>query len=128
MSDIVIQENVILVRINQIYRDDISRDEIYEGTRGVWVIGNRRYNADYAFSVYKAIVKEVFKIHQWYPACTLEYKTRVIGAIKKVDISKRWEFEGIVASDEIRSKYIGKSVKHYLPSFGGANPIIYVNC
>jgi hypothetical protein len=127
MNNIVIDEKVILVRINKIFRERMSKEEMYEATRGVWKVGPRRYEADYAFSLYQGIVREVFIIHQWYPACTLEYKTRVIGAIKKVDIANRWEFEGEIAEDRIRNKYLYKSVKHYL-NYGNASPIVYINC
>jgi hypothetical protein len=37
----------------------------------------------------------------------------------------RWEFRGQVASDEIRSKYLDRSVKKYLPP-KAQNPIAYV--
>lgn len=128
MNDIKIDEKVILVRINKMFREGMSDEELYESTRGVWRVGPRRNEADYAFTLYNGIVREVFFIHQWHPACTMEYKTRVIGAIKQVDITNRWEFEGEVAEERIRNKYIHKSVMHYLPGYGGANPIIYVNC
>ncbi|MDA3791275.1 MAG: hypothetical protein PF503_22605 [Desulfobacula sp.] len=84
--------------------------------------------ADYAFFVYRGEVKEVFAIKSWYPACTLTYNTRNIqDAIRKVKVEGRWEFEGKIAEDNIRNKYIGKSVKHYLP-YGASNPIVYINC
>lgn len=129
MDKIKISENVMLIRINKLYRELMSPEEMYEATREIWIVGERRYRADYAFTVFNGIVKEVYKINQWFPACTLEYKTRaILEAIKTVDSSKRWEFDGQIADVSIREKYLDKSVRHYLPSFGGANPIKYVNC
>jgi len=125
----VINEKVILIRINKLYHESMTQEELHEATRGIWKVGSRRNNVDYAFAVFKAIVKEVYKVHNWLPACTLEYKTRkVVKAIQNVNKIYRWEFEGEIAESNIRKKYIGKSVKNYLPSFGGANPITYVNC
>ena len=129
MKEIEITENVILIRINRLFHKNITEEELYEATRGIWRVGSRRENADYAFSVYKGKVKEVFVIKSWFPACTLHYKTRIMrDAIQNIDKTRRWEFDGEIAESNVRDKYIGKSVKNYLPSFGGTNPIIYVNC
>lgn len=128
MNEVEIIEDVILIRFNQLYHENITEEELYEATRGIWRIGTRRDKADYAFSVYKGVVKEVFAIKSWFHACTLPYKTRNMqDAIRKVKIEGRWEFEGELAEDNIRNKYIGKSVKHYLVR-GNANPIVYINC
>ncbi len=128
MDNIEISENVILIRINQLYHENITEEELYEATRGIWRVGIRRENADYAFSVFKGEVKEVFAIKSWFPACTLPYKTRNLqDAISKVKIEGRWEFKGELAEDNIRNKYIEISVKHYLP-YGASNPITYINC
>lgn len=43
-----------------------------------------------------------------------------------LDNENRWEFVGQKADEAIRTKYIGKSVEHYL-SRGAQNPIKYVN-
>lgn len=128
-QEVGINEKVILVRINKLYREFMTEEEMYEATRGIWRVGPRRNEADYAFTVYQGFVKEIYKINRWYPACTLEYKTRpMLKAIQDVKQIGRWEFDGMVAENNIRDKYIGRSIKSYLPSFGGANPIIYINC
>jgi hypothetical protein len=78
-----IMEHAILIRINQLYRYGMDADSLYDATRGVWVIGGRepggrRECAKYAFSVFKGVIMEVYKIKQWYPAGTQAtfYKTR----------------------------------------------------
>ncbi len=115
---VTVRHRAILITINQLYRSDMSAEELYEATRGIWVIGSRRETADYAMAVYQGIVREVYRIKTWHPAGTLPYRTRdpegFIG-------SGRWEFEGSVASD-ISGEYVGFSV-----GLGGQNPIRYVN-
>lgn len=129
MNQTIINEKVILIRINKLYYALMTPEEMYEATRGIWRVGSKRNEVDYAFAVYQGIVKETYKVHQWYPACTFEYKTPgMLSAIQKVNKTGRWEFEGEIAESNIREKYVGRSVKNYLPSFGGANPITYVNC
>lgn len=121
-KNIEIEENVLLLTINKLYGDNMSDPELYEATRGVWIVGPRREKAEFAFSLYEGIVKEVYIIKKWHKARTLEYKHRDPSTLWGTG---RWEFEGEIASEEIRSKYINKSVRQYV---GGQNPIKYVNC
>ena len=66
-DEATITEHVILIRINRLYRSGMDVDSLYDATRGVWVIGPRREHAEYAFSVFKGIVMEVYKIkHPWH--------------------------------------------------------------
>jgi hypothetical protein len=40
----------------------------YEATRGVWKVGPRREDVNFALAIYKGVVIEVFEIHDWHPA------------------------------------------------------------
>ncbi len=129
-----VTERSILIRINQLYRYGMDADSLYDATRGVWVIGGRedggrRDCAEYAFSVFKGIIIEVYKINKWYLAGTQStvYKTRLDKNMPRTYEPPRWEFEGEIAESEIREKYLKKSVKRSLTN-GSQNPIKYVNC
>lgn len=118
----IISEPSILIKINQKYQDGMTGQYLLEVTRGIWKVGSRREKAQLAFAIYQGIVKEVYSIKSWHPQGTLIYQTR------KDFVSKgRWEFDGKLASDDIRDKYIGKSVAKYFSSHA-QNPITYVNC
>ena len=93
------------------------------GTRGVWKLGERRKKAKYAFAVFEGVVREVYEILSWHPPGSQHYETR---SADDVTLKGRWEFWGQTAADEIRSKYVDRSVKKYLPS-KAQNPIAYVN-
>ena len=121
---VVVDDLVILIRINQLYRFDMTKLELYEATRGVWRISDRREDARFALAVLRSIVREVYEIEQWFPAGTTEYKTRDKSEIYRPG---RWEFTGQIAPQEIRDKYINKSVEDYFP-LRAQNPIKYVNC
>ena len=123
-NEISISEKVLFIRISQLYRPNMNEEELYEATCGVWKIGTRRDNADYALCVAKGMVQEVYKIDYWLVAGNHNYKTR---HIDKENSSNRWEFTGTVAEDSIRNKYVGKSVKDYFKK-GESNPIKYYNC
>ena len=116
---VVVREPAILITINRLYRSDMSPLELYEATRGRWVVGPRREKAELALAVYKGVVREVYRIQEWHPAGTLAYQTR--SDLRSEDIGHRWEFEGEVAVD-VRDEYVDRSVGK-----GGQNPIRYVN-
>jgi hypothetical protein len=113
-----VRHKAILITINKLYRSDMTAAELHEATRGIWVVGPRREQAEYGMAVYQGIVREVYRIQKWHPSGTLKYNTR---ESKDVNIMGRWEFDGIVATD-IRDEYVGNSV-----GMGGQNPIRYKN-
>lgn len=126
MNDIQIDENVLIIRVSKLYYPEISDDELYEITRGIWLVaGPRREQVEFVFSVFQGFVKEVYKVDSWHPALTTAYKIR-----KQEDFSNingRWEFSGKPAEPNIQNKYINKSVAFLFPQ-GAANPVRYINC
>ena len=113
---IEIKEPALLITVNRLFERGMSADQLYEITRGNWVLSERREKAKYAFSVYNGVVREVYEIKSWMAvtARSEEQKTR-----------DRWRFEGIV-SQELQH-YVGGSVENYIVH-GAQNPIKYVNC
>ena len=105
-----IQHPVLLITINRLYRSDMPDVELLEATRGIWRLGDRRAGAKFGLSVFRGIVREVYRIHRWLPAGTLQYRTRDSKAFKG---SGRWEFEGSRAEADVRDRYLGKSVRRY---------------
>ena len=113
-----VRHKALLITINKLYRSDMTPEELYEATRGVWVIGPKRDGVGYAIAVYQGIAREVYRIRAWHPAGTLPYQFRPHDETKRPG---RWEFEGEVA-DDIRDEYVGRFVGK-----GGQNPIRYAN-
>lgn len=122
-ASVEIAEPAILIRINQLYRYGMSPIELYDATRGVWKVGERRNKAAYAFAVYEGIVREIYKIMEWFPAGST-FSTRPADGLAEPD---RWEFVGQLADESLRQKYLLKSVEHYF-TLHSQNPITYANC
>jgi hypothetical protein len=120
---VTIEDPVLLIRINRLYRHGMPDKELYEATRGVWRLGSRRERSRYAFAVFEGIVREVYAIDKWHPAGTLGYETRH----EDLAVKGRWEFEGRVAPEGVRKRYVGGSVATYFAK-GSQSPIKYVNC
>ncbi|MDH5507092.1 MAG: hypothetical protein OEZ02_07705 [Anaerolineae bacterium] len=111
-----IVEPSILITVNKQFRYGMSPDELYEITRGNWIVAARREDAEYAISVYRGVVRQVYKIHSWSHAEARNeaHNTR-----------DRWRFDGEIADDLFH--YIGGEVGHYVKK-GNQNPIHYLNC
>jgi uncharacterized protein len=116
--EVEIIEPVMLITINRLYRKNMSADELYDITRGYWVVGERRKKARYGMAVYNGIIREVYEIDNWQP---------MDKDLPELKNKKRWFFNGKVAHD-IRGKYVGGSIARYTPKKGAQNPIRYVNC
>lgn len=59
-------EPAMLIRINELFRDDLSAKELYDATRSCWRVSlDRANNVQYVLSVYKGIVREVYRVNSW---------------------------------------------------------------
>lgn len=119
-----INDPCLLIRINKRYRYGMSKLELYESTRGIWVVGSRRNNARYAMAVYAGIIREVYEIESWHPAGSTAYQTRHKQELAQHS-ARRWEFLGNLAEDTIRQKYRGRSVSHLFKK-GQQSPVVGV--
>ena len=117
-----INQPSILIIINKLYRSNMVAEELYEATRGIWKLGKKREQAEFAFSVFQGTVREVYRIKKWQPAGTHRYQYR---DIENFRTPGRWEFEGSIAED-VRDLYIGKSVRNYLGNHS-QYPVRYLN-
>jgi hypothetical protein len=118
-----VDEPALLIRVAVKYRQGMSADEIYEITRGVWRLGERRDRAEIALAVFDGVVRAAYCIGSWHPAGSTTYATR---PPEEVCVAGRWEFSGTPADLSISTKYVARSVAHYFKR-GATNPVLYVN-
>ena len=104
-----VKHKAVVVNISRLYREDMRGQELYEATRGFWVVNKNREKAEYAIAVVGGIAKEVYRIHKWHPAGTLKYKKRGDISEWKGD-DRRWEFEGEVAEENVRRLYLWREI------------------
>jgi len=119
-----VDEPALLIRINQLYRHNMPAHDLYEATRGVWRLGERREGATYALAVFEGVVREVYEIDEWHPAGSTPYWSRDQSELR---MEGRWEFTGKPAPAKVREKYNGRSVASYFKK-GQQSPVVYVNC
>lgn len=117
-----ISENILIIKINRAYRNDMTDFELYEVTRGTWVISlEKARQIEYVFAVYASIVLEVYSVAGWHPAFSTFYSS-----IENAPMNNnRYEFVGKIAPEEIRTKYRLRSVSGIF-DYGAQNPIRYI--
>ncbi len=123
----MVQQDAIFIKINKRFRENMSKEELYDESRGVWKVNeNKVKNVKYAFAIYKGIIKEVYYIDEWHKAYSTPYYYRTNKTFQDdPSLKGRKEFTGKVALD-IRDCFIEKSVAKYYKK-GEANPIKYMN-
>jgi hypothetical protein len=122
-----IMPNCIIININKKYKRGIGSTSIYEATKETWLINSKKIpHLKYVLSEYKGQIVEVFEVEgDWYQKPRTKNKT--IDKINKLKIQVEvlgFGFNGKVAQDEIRNKYINKSIAH-VKKRGAAQAIRY---
>jgi uncharacterized protein len=131
LNTIQIDDSAVAICINQQFPHCFNAEDLYTCTRGLWRLNKKRAEkAKYIFAVYQGIIKEVFEVDEWIEA-TKAFRNfwverlRTQGRnISPAEHDGRYEFNGRVANESVRNKYVGKR----LPIRHGQNPIRYFNC
>jgi len=126
-SPITVTEPVILINIRQTFNPRLTDQELYDATRSAWRVKKDNVKRDtgspvpvYAFAMASGIVREVYRITDWFPAGT----TMPNKQMTKRD-EGRWEFVGQI-DRQMSNRYRGKKVDGLSPKL--QNPIRYLNC
>lgn len=100
-----IESNCMIININARYTRAMGYDGIFEATHETWRINkNKVKQIQYVLSEYRGLIIEVFEVEEWYQ------KERPTN--KHDSLYLGWGFKGHRAPDEIRNKYINKSIAH----------------
>jgi hypothetical protein len=126
-----VDEPVVAINIAEQYPSVRNADDLYNCTRGYWHLKKESAEkANYAFAVYKGIVKEVYEIDCWEPAKVQtgqisngKSNSLTINSSEPVNFG-RYQFVGKIALESIRNKY----VERHMPIVHGQSPILYFNC
>jgi hypothetical protein len=114
----------LLVRINRLYRHNMTPHELYEATRGVWRVGSRCAKARIRVRCIRRCHSRVYEIDSWHPAATTPYSTQ---DAEKLAREGRRELLGRVADPAVRDVYVRGSIADHFRQ-GLQSPVVYVNC
>jgi uncharacterized protein len=120
-------DDCVIININRQYKRGATPKDIYEATRKTWRIAeskllgpNGEILRKYVLSEYRGLIVEVFEVTRW-----RRYPRPYQASTKKAGESYMgFGFEGEVAPEEIRQKYINTSVS-WAKKQGAAQPVIF---
>ena len=105
-----IEKNCVIININKTYKRGSGENAIYEATKEIWNIKEfRRNQIEFVLSEYKGLIVEVFKVERWYSK-ERGYNKR---AKKYGQTYLGYGFEGTIAEQNVRNKYINKTISPY---------------
>ena len=113
---VTITDPVFLGFVTSYDPENTSPEELFHDTSFCWkVVPSRHSKAKYAFAVHKMIIREVYEIEEWF----------------RDPFSHRWYFEGPIAPEDVRGKYLYKDISSYISKPGiskkTGKPITIVN-
>ncbi len=99
---------ILLVSLNQLWRPDMTEDELFEITHGWWkASGARRHAVQYVFGVHNGVVRTVYRPTAWRRRSTGDR-----GWEDDVPGKERWGFDGESAPE--MAQYMRTSVSRLL--------------
>ena len=105
------KHKILMLRLNQHWRPNMSEGELYDITRGIWKLGTKRERVELVLAVSNGIVRKVYVPESWHPAGTTTYSH------KHPDIEEkhrsRWEFVGKPATEKEHLEYMHKDVSGF---------------
>ena len=101
--------NYIIIKLHSQWLEK-NDDDIYKAAKGYWKISpEKAKNYPIILVVVNDIVREVFEVKNW----------------DSFGDTGRYEFDGVVANDSIRSKFFDKKTPAKYRKKGQSNPIMY---
>ena len=128
-----IKHHIMMLKINQLYNENMTAQELYDAVRGVWRASLRRaQEVEYVFGIYDGLIVAVYTPTKWYVCKEApqeyarfreELTPRVANRIFFVDTS----FEQGLPPDENQKFYLGKTILDLDINTKSQNPVMYLN-
>jgi hypothetical protein len=113
---------IAVIKVNRLYRPNITDEELSDITRGYWRTSRiKAQKCDIVLSVYRGKVIEVYSVDEWVNGEDLKLSTRI-----NTYRAGSYGFNGHVALKVVRDKFIGRYVNN-LYRRGNQNPVMAFN-
>ena len=129
-----IKHGILVIKINKLYRRDMSDDELYDAVRGYWkasLNSIKTRNIEYVFGVYNGLIVAVYKPDEWhYIHEKIKAPRREILATEDYErLKNRIYFvcEDYKKLDEDGQFYLHKSIVDLKANQSAQNPITYLS-
>lgn len=128
-----IKHNILVIKINKLYRRDMPQDELYDAVRGLWRASLKRVKkVKYVFGVYNSLIVSVYKPSQWHVCSEGTGKRPRQDEVLTSKTENRLffedkDFEEGKPMDEAQKSYLGKSIAGLEEIQHSQNPITYLD-
>lgn len=129
-----IQHNIMIIKINKLYRQDMRAKELYDAVRGHWRASLKtiqKRNIEYVFGVYNQLIVAVYRPDEWhyvhemidvpriedYEAASLERRKNRVYFIDR----------NYTQMDACQAFYLHKSITDLKVNQSAQNPITYLS-
>ena len=129
-----IRHSIMVIKINKLYRRDMSAEELYDVVRGNWrasLDSIRKRKVEYVFGVYNQLIVAVYKPDEWHNVHemidvpqikNLDDETLELGKDRVYFICRDY-----VSLDENQEFYLHKSIADLKVNQASQNPISYLS-
>lgn len=128
-----IKHHIMMLKINQRYKEGMTPEELYDAVRGVWRASmSRAREIEYVFGIYNGRIVAVYTPTKWFVSkespeefARLRQKLtpKLADRVFFVDTS----FEQGLPPDENQKFYLGKSILNLDINIKAQNPVIYLS-
>ena len=128
-----IRHHIILIKVNQLYEENMDPDALYSIVRGIWKASKERAEkAEYAFGIFQSRIVAVYKPTEWFvckeakdklPREDIVLSSKNENRIFFVDES----YEKGLPPDENQKFYLGKTITRLMMNKNSQNPISYLD-
>ena len=128
-----IRHSILVIKINKLYHREMTAKELYEATRGIWVVSLnsiKKRKVQYVFAIYNQLIVAVYKPDEWHYVHEMidiprphEFENNITDNVRKrvYFISKDYE-----SLDENQQFYLHKSIAKLKINQSAQNPITYL--
>ena len=127
-----IKHKILVIKINKLYRRNMSANELYDSVRGIWRASMKNVKSvDYVVGVYNSLIVAVYKPTEWYRCKdAMTKRPRQDVALNSNEENRLFfvdeNFECGLPMDVNESFYYGKSIEGLKLDHGAQNPITYL--
>lgn len=127
-----IKHNILVIKINRLYKRDIDKDVLYDAVRGIWRASKEKVKTiDYVFGVYNSLIVAVYKPTEWFVCKEARDKLPRQDIVLTPKTENRLffvdkNFEQGLPMDENAKFYFGKSIANLKLNQSAQNPITYI--
>ena len=127
-----IKHNIMVIKINKLYRRGMTEEELYDTVRGVWRASMntiKNNNIEYVFGVYNKLIVAVYKPDEWHyfhENAGIPTKDKVWNGDEKTKNRVYFVCNDYKTLDDAGRKYLHKTISELKINMAAQNPITYI--